>query len=92
MKCKLLQPEGQFICKDIQNSPLEAGVVFKHYIMCLKNILFKRVQRVGHLSDDEIEYILTAPNILGHKAKLFMTNAAVNVSLFKTFVLFLILL
>ena len=48
MKCKLLQPEGQLMCKDIQNSPLEAGVVFKHYIMCLKTSYLKEYREFAN--------------------------------------------
>ncbi|XP_052674110.1 heat shock 70 kDa protein 12A-like [Crassostrea angulata] len=67
------------LCYDIAGKPLEAGLVFQHCIKCLKNYLYKQIEKsfLG-THDGDIEYVLTVPAIWGDKAKMFMREAAVK--------------
>lgn len=70
------------LCYDISGEPLEAGLVFQHCIKCLKNYLYKQIEKsLLGTQDGDIEYVLTVPAIWGDKAKMFMREAAIGVRL-----------
>ena len=55
--------------------------MFAFCIKYLKKKLLEEIQnKVLGTTDDDIEYVLTVPAIWGDKAKMFMREAASNVS------------
>lgn len=69
-------------CEELCGKKLEAIKVFAFCIKYLKKKLLEEIQNkvLGTFTDDDIEYVLTVPAIWGDKAKMFMREAASNVS------------
>lgn len=62
---------------------MKALDVFSISINHMKSILLKKIgaHRDFHLNDEDIDFVLTVPSILGDAGKLFMQEAAVQVRL-----------
>ncbi|XP_052673330.1 heat shock 70 kDa protein 12A-like [Crassostrea angulata] len=72
------------LCYDISGEALEARLVFQHCIKCLKDYLYKQIEKsLLGTQDGDIEYVLTVPAIWGDKAKMFMREAALKAGIKK---------
>jgi hypothetical protein len=68
-------------CKDVNGKELETMSLFGHCIRFLKNHILDQIKKTDReFTDADIQYVLTVPAIWGDKAKMFMREAAVNVS------------
>lgn len=72
------------LCYDISGEALEARLVFQHFIKCLKDCLYKHIEKeLLGTQDADIEYVLTVPAIWGDNAKMVMREAALKVKKIK---------
>nr|XP_034300205.1 heat shock 70 kDa protein 12A isoform X2 [Crassostrea gigas]XP_034300206.1 heat shock 70 kDa protein 12A isoform X2 [Crassostrea gigas] len=72
------------LCYDISGEALEARLVFQHCIKCLKDCLYKHIEKiVSGTQDGDIDYVLTVPAIWGDNAKMFMREAALKAGIKK---------
>lgn len=77
---KTTYDDTEMICKDIAGNPLDAKLVIQQCILCLKEYLCQKVEKMfdGVFNGEDIEYVLTVPAIWGERAILFMREVAVN--------------